>query len=30
MRTRADVPGAVKDECWVLANKPEQLGDQAW
>jgi hypothetical protein len=30
MRARADGPGAVKNECWVLADGPEQLGDQLW
>jgi hypothetical protein len=30
MRARADGPGAVKGECWVLTNESEQLGDQLW
>jgi hypothetical protein len=30
MRACADGPGAVKDECWVLADEPEQPGDQPW
>jgi hypothetical protein len=29
-RARADGPGAVKDECWVLADRLEQSGDQPW
>jgi hypothetical protein len=28
MRARADGPGAVKGECWVLTDRSEQLGDQ--
>ena len=28
MRARADGPGAVKGECWVLTNGSEQPGDQ--
>jgi hypothetical protein len=28
MRARADGPGAVKGECWVLTNGSEQSGDQ--
>jgi hypothetical protein len=28
MRARADGPGAVKGECWVLTDGSEQLGDQ--
>jgi hypothetical protein len=27
MRACADGPGAVKDDCWDLADGPEQLGD---
>jgi hypothetical protein len=27
---RTDGPGVVKDGCWVLADEPEQLGDQPW
>jgi hypothetical protein len=27
---RANGPGAVKGECWVLTNGPEQSGDQPW
>jgi hypothetical protein len=27
MRARADGPGAVKGECWVLTDGPEQPGD---
>jgi hypothetical protein len=30
MRARADGPGAVKNECWVLADGPEQWGDYLW
>jgi hypothetical protein len=30
IRAHANGSGAVKDECWVLANEPEQLGDQPW
>jgi hypothetical protein len=30
MWARADGPRAVKDECWVLANGPEQPGEQPW
>jgi hypothetical protein len=30
MRARADRPGVVKDECWVLADGPEQQGDHPW
>jgi hypothetical protein len=30
MRARADGPGAVKGECWVLTDKLEQPGDQPW
>jgi hypothetical protein len=29
-RARADEPGAVKDECWVLTDGPEQSGYQPW
>jgi hypothetical protein len=28
MRARADGLGAVKCECWVLTDRPEQPGDQ--
>jgi hypothetical protein len=28
MRARADEPGAVKGECWVLTDGSEQLGYQ--
>jgi hypothetical protein len=28
MRARADGPGAVKGECWVLTDESEQPGDQ--
>jgi hypothetical protein len=28
MRARADGPGAVKGECWVLTDGSEQPGDQ--
>jgi hypothetical protein len=28
MWARADGPGAVKGECWVLTDGLEQLGDQ--
>ena len=28
MRARADGPGAVKGECWVLTDGPEQPDDQ--
>jgi hypothetical protein len=28
MRSRADGPGAVKGECWVLTDGSEQPGDQ--
>jgi hypothetical protein len=28
MRARADGPGAVKGECWVLTDGSEQSGDQ--
>jgi hypothetical protein len=27
-RAHADGPGAVKGECWVLTDEPEQPGDQ--
>lgn len=27
MRARPDGPGAVKGECWVLTDGPEQPGD---
>jgi hypothetical protein len=30
MRDRANGPGVVKDECWILADGPEQPGDQPW
>jgi hypothetical protein len=30
MRARANGPGAVKGECWDLADGPEQPGDQPW
>jgi hypothetical protein len=30
MRARADGPGAVKGECWVLTDESEQSGDQPW
>jgi hypothetical protein len=30
MRSHADKPGVMKDECWVLADGPEQHGDQSW
>jgi hypothetical protein len=30
MRTHADGPRVVKDECWLLANGPEQPGDHLW
>jgi hypothetical protein len=30
MRARAIGLGAMKDECWVLADGPEQSGDQPW
>jgi hypothetical protein len=30
MRASADGPGAVKDECWDMADGPEQQGDQLW
>jgi hypothetical protein len=30
MQARADRPGVVEDGCWVLANEPEQTGDQPW
>jgi hypothetical protein len=30
MRARADGPKAVKDECWVLDDGPEQPGDHPW
>jgi hypothetical protein len=30
MRARVDGPRAVKDECWVLADGPEQPDDQSW
>jgi hypothetical protein len=30
MGAHADGPGAVKDECWVLADGLEQSGDQPW
>jgi hypothetical protein len=30
MRARADGPGAVKGECWVLIDGPEQQGGQQW
>jgi hypothetical protein len=30
MRARADGPGAVKGECWVLTDVPKQTGDQPW
>jgi hypothetical protein len=26
MRAHADGPRAVKDECWVLGDRPEQRG----
>jgi hypothetical protein len=29
-RAHADGPGVVKDECWILADGPEQPGDQPW
>jgi hypothetical protein len=28
MRARADESGTMKDECWVLADGPEQPDDQ--
>jgi hypothetical protein len=28
MQARADGPGAVKGECWVLTDGPDELGDQ--
>jgi hypothetical protein len=28
MRARADGPGVMNDECWVLTDGPEQPGDQ--
>jgi hypothetical protein len=28
IRDRANGLGGVKDECWVLADEPEQSGDQ--
>jgi hypothetical protein len=30
MRARADGPGAVKGECWVLTDISEQPGDHPW
>lgn len=30
MRAHADGLGAVKDERWVLADGPEQTGNQPW
>jgi hypothetical protein len=30
MWVRAGEPGAVKNECWVLADGPEQPGDHLW
>jgi hypothetical protein len=30
MQIRADGPGAMTDECWVLANGLEQPGVQSW
>jgi hypothetical protein len=27
MQVRGDGLGAMKDECWILADRPEQLGD---
>jgi hypothetical protein len=30
LQARADGLGAVKDECWVLADGPEHPGDQMW
>jgi hypothetical protein len=30
MRARADGPGVVKGEWWVLTNESEQPGDQPW
>jgi hypothetical protein len=30
MQAHVDRLGAVKDECWVLPDGPEQPGDQPW
>jgi hypothetical protein len=30
MRARADRPGAMNGECWVLTDVPEQPSEQMW
>lgn len=30
MRVRANKPGELKDERWVLTDRLEKLGDQMW
>jgi hypothetical protein len=30
MWARAGRPEAVRDDCWDLANGPEQPGDKPW